>query len=1167
MASPHGSDGAPKSEDLQLSSSSSNSSTNLSSSSSSSSSSSLSSRSSIDSTMGSKLQKAKRLSIEHLEVITDNFSQERVIGRGGFGIVYKGVHANGKNIAVKVLHKNMTGTDDGQFEHEFKNLMRLKHQNIVQLVGYCYETQHKPMLHEGVAIFADDIYKALCFEYMENRSLSKHISVECDGLEWHTRYKIIKGTCEGLKYLHEEFKEPIYHLDLKPDNILLDENMVPKLADFGSSKLFGKELTMVITQNFTATIGYMPPEFISHQIVSKKFDIFSLGVVMTKIIAGPRGNSLSFEMDYQDFLDQVQKNWRNRLQDTWHNSEPVQAYCRQVNVCIEIALSCMDADRNKRPSILDIIDKLNKTETVIEQLHRDHQWTSRRITMGDDKLKNEATPLKEKKSEKATEPTSLTIQVLKDITNNFAEERVIGRGAYGTVYMGKHENGEEIAVKLLYNNMQLVDDEQFENDFYGLMMLNHPNIVRLVGYCYETQHLPVDFQGRTVLAQTTHRALCLEYMHMGSLQRHLSDESSGPDWPTRYKIIKGTCEGLKYLHEGLDKPLYHLDLKPENILLDKNMMPKLADFGLTKLFGEEQTRVTHSLFGTMGYLPPEFISHQVVSKKFDIFSLGVVMTKIIAGPMGYHMSVEMLEEDFVDQVHEKWRNRMEATCTSSQTLDAYCEQVRICTKIGLSCVEYDRHKRPNILDIIDRLDETERKIEKALFSLSDSMHSWLRGDLLKLEAFTKSQEIPSTETCNEFPVLLRITGTPWCGLEGMPRAGVDVVVVVEVDWFMVLQWRLDIIKQALTVVIDKLGPTDRLSILSFEGDVPHIMKLAFMSDQGRDAAKLVVNQLTANHGYNIIAALRAGAEILRGRQVEKKDDGSRVGCIMFLSDNNDIRIKDRYDEEISSEFPAYVFGLGELHHPEVMKYIADRTRGTYSFVHYDTNAMNDAFELFMSGITKIAATSVKITLNAHDGVSISSIYSGGYNNHVSSDKLSGEIDIDNMYAGERKNFIVYLTVAEGSDNKFMTVGGRYRSFIADRELADTDVLVLRPSSASLLGNPGIHHEVAAELMRIQLLKGVITMGRNPDSLEQLWAHVKCSEEGVSAPEETLLELGNDVAEITRAITYNSSPPYMMSWLTCHLWQRATTKGARCVSGAFTIPGQHEDAKEQDDPAQ
>jgi serine/threonine protein kinase len=78
-----------------------------------------------------------------------------------------------------------------------------------------------------------------------------------------------------------------------------------------------------------------------------------------------------------------------------------------------------------------------------------------------------------------------------------------------------------------------------------------------------------------------------------------TDEFDGLDWNTRYKIIKGACEGLKYLHEGFKEPIYHLDLKPDNILLDDNMTPKLADFGLSKLFGEEQTRVTHSPVGTM----------------------------------------------------------------------------------------------------------------------------------------------------------------------------------------------------------------------------------------------------------------------------------------------------------------------------------------------------------------------------------------------------------------------------------------------------------------------------------------------------------------------------------------------------------------------------------------
>ena len=88
-------------------------------------------------------------------------------------------------------------------------------------------------------------------------------------------------------------------------------------------------------------------------------------------------------------------------------------------------------------------------------------------------------------------------------------------------------------------------------------------------------------------------------MNASLLFSNFADESHGLDWDTRYKIIKGICEGLYYLHEGCKEPIYHLDLKPDNILLDEDMVPKLADFGLSKLFGEEQTRVTQCPLGTM----------------------------------------------------------------------------------------------------------------------------------------------------------------------------------------------------------------------------------------------------------------------------------------------------------------------------------------------------------------------------------------------------------------------------------------------------------------------------------------------------------------------------------------------------------------------------------------
>ncbi|XP_073361090.1 cysteine-rich receptor-like protein kinase 44 [Aegilops tauschii subsp. strangulata] len=292
--------------------------------------------------------------------------------------------------------------------------------------------------------------------------------------------------------------------------------------------------------------------------------------------------------------------------------------------------------------------------------------------------------------------TSLTVQVLLAITDNFSEKRKIGQGAYGKVYVAELENEKEIAVKLLYNNMPEIDHVQFQREFENLMRLEHHNI----------------YMGRTIFTERTYRALCFEYMQNGSLEKHLSDEGDGLDWHTCYKIIKGTWKGLKYLHEGLDKPIYHLDLKPSNILLDKNMVPKLADFGLSKLFGDKQTMITQTPIGTMGYVPMEFLHGNIVSNKFDIFSLGVVMIKIIAGHGGHSKSVEMPIHEFFDLVQRKWRGRMLETCLASTPLEAYCKQVNVCTEIALSCMDIDRHKRPNIADIMNQLNGTEDVINR-----------------------------------------------------------------------------------------------------------------------------------------------------------------------------------------------------------------------------------------------------------------------------------------------------------------------------------------------------------------------------------------------------------------------------------------------------------------------
>ncbi|PVH34017.1 hypothetical protein PAHAL_8G119700 [Panicum hallii] len=216
--------------------------------------------------------------------------------------------------------------------------------------------------------------------------------------------------------------------------------------------------------------------------------------------------------------------------------------------------------------------------------------------------------------------------------------------------------------------------------------------------------------GSKVFVDETQGALCLEYMHNGSLQRLLSDEFSGLEWHTRFKIIKGTCEGLKYIHE-LEEPIYHLDLKPDNILLDKDMVPKIADFGLSRIIhNKEPTRITQNPYGTQGYQPREYIDSGEISGKFDIFSLGVIMIRVVSGPKGYPKCLDMCLDEFVDQVQRNWRNRLQATYSSGSLVEAYCHQVKTCIQLAWLCVEEDSKKRPNIGKITEKLNEIETAI-------------------------------------------------------------------------------------------------------------------------------------------------------------------------------------------------------------------------------------------------------------------------------------------------------------------------------------------------------------------------------------------------------------------------------------------------------------------------
>ncbi|KAM0907456.1 hypothetical protein ACQ4PT_016109 [Festuca glaucescens] len=219
-----------------------------------------------------------------LESITQNFSEERIIGAGGFGTVYKGVLQNGE-VAVKRLKNNQT-IDEKLFRREVNSLLNVNHKNIVRFLGFCSNTEHKAIKCDGSKeyIYAEDRERILCFEYINHGSLDKYVADELRGLPWDTRYFIIKGICEGLQYLH--MKKHIIHMDLKPANILIDYNMVAKITDFGLSRMMENSQTKSTTRFLS--LGYTAPEYLDNGKMSVKSDVYSLGIIIIELVTGFR---------------------------------------------------------------------------------------------------------------------------------------------------------------------------------------------------------------------------------------------------------------------------------------------------------------------------------------------------------------------------------------------------------------------------------------------------------------------------------------------------------------------------------------------------------------------------------------------------------------------------------------------------------------------------------------------------------------------------------------------------------------------------------------------------------------------------------------------------------------------------------------------------------------
>ncbi|RZC77128.1 hypothetical protein C5167_001297 [Papaver somniferum] len=294
-------------------------------------------------------------SLKEVKKATCGFCKDRILGIGGFGEVYKGELHDGTVVAVKSAKVgNIKSTN--QVLNEVGILSQVNHKHLVRLLGCCIEAELPLMI----------------YEYIPNGTLHDHLQRKFSSfLNWKTRLKISLQTAEALSYLHSSAYTPIYHRDVKSTNILLDENMNAKVADFGLSRLAVPGLSHVSTCA-QGTLGYLDPEYYRNYQLTDKSDVYSYGVVLLELLTSQK--AIDFTRDQDDVNLAVYVNrlvssdaMMEVIDSKLLDNEPYTTTLTSMKLFADLALACLREKKTERPSMKDVVEELQSIITMLNQ--------------------------------------------------------------------------------------------------------------------------------------------------------------------------------------------------------------------------------------------------------------------------------------------------------------------------------------------------------------------------------------------------------------------------------------------------------------------------------------------------------------------------------------------------------------------------------------------------------------------------------------------------------------------------------------------------------------------------------------------------------------------------------------------------------------------------------
>ncbi|THG16514.1 hypothetical protein TEA_009610 [Camellia sinensis var. sinensis] len=620
-------------------------------------------------------------SLAEIQSMTNNFNEQLVIGIGGFGKVYKGFIDNGATaVAIKRL-KAESNQGAEEFWNEVKKFSKLRHTHLVSLIGLCNDC--KEMI--------------LVYEYMAHGTLADHL------------YKITRG----LDYLHSGTDQSFIHRDVKTTNILLDENCVAKISDFGLSKGSTSNSTTHVSTKVKGTFGYFDPNYFYTQRLTKKFGVYAFGVVLMEVLCGRLPVDTKLEEEEISLILWAQRHIKKgKVDRIIHPSLIGQITPQSLKYFVEVASNCLYTGSKERPTMAEVVGTLHLAllsqrkgqsrgmignvlqgiATVPKGMNR--WWRERKENGFKSGPSNDSfwEPL----------PDSVTRQFrrfsLADIraaTNDFSEDRLIGEGGFRKVYKG-YLDGETgiVAIKMFVaatlQSRQAREEARVEIEVHSLLN-SHPHIVSLIGFYNEKSQLIGVY----------------DYMTNGSLEDHLFKINNDPLlWKERLKICIGVARGLQHLHSSVKHRVIHCDVKPANILLDENWVAKVTDFEISKLIPNDIANESFStrICGTLGYIAPEHVIYGKLTKKSDVYSFGMVLLVLLCAKKPITSSPNEGEESL-----HRWFKSSCKRGTIDQVIDPYLigkiapECFKEFVKIALSCILFQVIQRPSMDDVVTSL--------------------------------------------------------------------------------------------------------------------------------------------------------------------------------------------------------------------------------------------------------------------------------------------------------------------------------------------------------------------------------------------------------------------------------------------------------------------------------